>query len=262
MAARLLEAVPTAVLGVLVVGLAAALAVGGLVAVRRVVPVSALQGHNDVAGFIYAVLGVVYAVLVPFVLVVAWEEFRDAEADVAREAQTLVALRQDARQLGGPPGRQLAERAEGYARAVVEAEWPLLARGEESPAVDAALVALEDGARGLDLGDPRAAAVYGQLLDHLDDLAGQRQARVVDARAAVPGALWAVLLAGGALVVGYTYLYGVERLAAQALMTAALAAVVAMVLFVTLVVDHPFAGGMRVPPEELRDFLADGEHGR
>jgi hypothetical protein len=226
--------------------------------VRRVVPPAALQGHNDVAGFIYAVLGVLYAVLVPFVLVVVWEEFRDAEADAAGEAQALVALRQDARQLGGPAERELAARAEGYARAVVEAEWPLLAEGGESPAVDAALAALADAARGVDLGDPRGAAVYDRLLADLDALADARDARVLDARAAVPGVLWAVLLAGGALVVGYTYLYGVERLAAQALMTGALAAVVAMVLLVILVMDHPFAGGLRVRPDALEHFLARG----
>ena len=210
------------------------------------------------AGFIYAVLGVLYAVLVPFVLVVVWEEFRDAEAGAADEAQALVALRQDARQLGGPVERELVAQAEGYARAVVGAEWPLLAEGGESPAVDAALAALADTARGLDLGDPRTAAVYDRLLGDLDALADARDARVLAGRAAVPGVMWAVLLAGGGLVVGYTYLYGVERLAAQALMTGILAAVIAMVLVVILVMDHPFAGDVRVRPDELEHFLAHG----
>jgi hypothetical protein len=40
-----------------------ALAVGGLVLVQRLVPIERRQEHNDVAGFIYAVLGVAYAVL-------------------------------------------------------------------------------------------------------------------------------------------------------------------------------------------------------
>ena len=38
-------------------------AVGGLTLVQRLVPSETRQKHNDVAGFIYAALGVIYAVL-------------------------------------------------------------------------------------------------------------------------------------------------------------------------------------------------------
>jgi hypothetical protein len=95
MAIELLTAVPTTWLGVLIVGAGVAAAVGGLLVVRRFLPAMILRGHNDVAGFIYAVLGVIYAVLLPFVLVVVWEEFREAEHGAMQEAQTLAALRQD-----------------------------------------------------------------------------------------------------------------------------------------------------------------------
>lgn len=40
------------------------------------VPWQVRQQHNDVAGFIYAVLGVVYAVLLGFVTLVVWEDFQ------------------------------------------------------------------------------------------------------------------------------------------------------------------------------------------
>jgi hypothetical protein len=46
------------------------------------VPTEVRQKHNDVAGFIYAVLGVVYAVLLALVVIAVWEEF-DAAKDTA-----------------------------------------------------------------------------------------------------------------------------------------------------------------------------------
>ena len=39
---------------------------------RRVVGVEVLERHNEVAGFIYAVLGVVYAVLLGFAAITVW----------------------------------------------------------------------------------------------------------------------------------------------------------------------------------------------
>ena len=157
MATRLLNAVPTAWLCALLVGLAVAVAVGGLLAVRRVLPAMRLREHNEVAGFIYAVLGVIYAVLLPFVLVVVWEEFRDAEHAAMQEAETLAALRRDAQQFPAPAPVQVAAEADAYARAVVDDEWPRLAEGEaagESTVARDALAALGRTVRDI---EPRTA---------------------------------------------------------------------------------------------------------
>jgi hypothetical protein len=53
----------TAVYGVLVVGGVCLLSLVGFELVHRLVPAQSRQRHNDVAGFIYAALGVIYAVL-------------------------------------------------------------------------------------------------------------------------------------------------------------------------------------------------------
>ena len=52
--------------GILIVGAITAVAATGALFVRRWIPVEILERHNDVAGFIYAVIGVVYAVLLGF----------------------------------------------------------------------------------------------------------------------------------------------------------------------------------------------------
>ncbi len=61
------------VYGVLVVCGASVVAVVGLALVQRLVPATIRKEHNDVAGFIYAVLGVIYAVLLALVVIAVWE---------------------------------------------------------------------------------------------------------------------------------------------------------------------------------------------
>jgi hypothetical protein len=58
-----------ALYAVLVVSLAILLAVGGLALAQYLVPWQVRRQHNDVAGFIYAALGAMYAVLLAFVTI-------------------------------------------------------------------------------------------------------------------------------------------------------------------------------------------------
>ena len=79
------------VYGVLVVCGASFAAVVGLALVQRLVPATIRQAHNDVAGFIYAALGVIYAVLLALVVIAVWEEFGRARVTVESEANALAA---------------------------------------------------------------------------------------------------------------------------------------------------------------------------
>ncbi|MBV8404740.1 MAG: DUF4239 domain-containing protein, partial [Gammaproteobacteria bacterium] len=54
--------------------------------VRRRVRFERLRGNNEVAGFKFAVIGVLYAVLLAFVVIISWERFYDAEKAITAEA--------------------------------------------------------------------------------------------------------------------------------------------------------------------------------
>jgi hypothetical protein len=66
--------------------------IGGLIQVQRAVPLSRRQEHNEVAGFMYAVLGVAYAVhavLLGLMVVAVWQDYEVAEASAAKEANAV-----------------------------------------------------------------------------------------------------------------------------------------------------------------------------
>ena len=67
-------------------------------------------------------------------------------------------------------------------------------------------------------------------------------------RAAVPALMWVVLLATGITTIGFSFFFGTQNSSAQALMTAALSATIALVLFLIWALNHPFAGLVRVEP--------------
>ena len=106
--------------------------VAGLVLVQRMVPIELRKQHNDVAGFIYAVLGVAYAVLLAFVAIVVWEDYETAESTVESEANELVGIYFIANRFSDSERAQVHDLARSYARVVVEEEWPLMEQGKTS----------------------------------------------------------------------------------------------------------------------------------
>jgi uncharacterized membrane protein YgaE (UPF0421/DUF939 family) len=80
------------VYGVLVVCAVGLAALGGLALVQRLVPTEVRQGHNDVAGFIYAVVGVIYAVLLALMVIAVWEDYEKARDTVEQEANALAEI--------------------------------------------------------------------------------------------------------------------------------------------------------------------------
>jgi hypothetical protein len=68
-----LAGLPLWLSGLLVVGLPTVLAMFGPVLVRRYVPLEKLEKNNEVGGFQFATVGVLYAVLLAFAIIVVWE---------------------------------------------------------------------------------------------------------------------------------------------------------------------------------------------
>ncbi len=251
------------VYGVLVVCGACFAALVGLALVQRLVPVAIRKEYNDVAGFVYAVLGVIYAVLLALVVIATWEEFGRARVTVEAEANALAEIFWLAHQLPEPEGPHLQELARSYAEEVVNVGWPLMEQGktpsmERSQETSRAWVLIDDIRVTLQEGEPRTAAgqeIYAEGLDQMQRLADARRTRLVVAEESIPPVLWVVLIVAGIVVVGFAYLFGMENTWAHSLMVVALAGVIALVLFTIAALDHPFSGGARIGPEAFELVL-------
>jgi hypothetical protein len=240
----------TTVYGVLVVFVAALVAVGGLMLVERLVPASLRQEHNDVAGFIYAVVGIVYAVLLALVVIADWEEHEAAKDTAQSEANELAEIFWLAHRLPQPEGHQLQELARSYARVVVDEEWPLMEQeGRASPRAWDLLDEMRLAIQNLEVSTQADQVLYGQGLERIHDLADARRARVLEADEGIPAILWVVLVVGGVVTVGFTFLFGLENTRVHRLMVATLAGIIALVLFTIGVLEYPFSGGARIGPE-------------
>jgi hypothetical protein len=232
------------------------MALGGMLLVRRSTELETLEAHHEVAGFIVAIVGVVYAVLLALVVIAVWEDFGDARATAEREANQLAGLYRLTPALPARGTERLRDTIRGYAEAVVRDEWPAMQRGQESRRAQELYDDIWRQVTALEPQSPREVASYQEALARLDGLGDARRSRLLASRESLPMVMWSVLLAGAVTTVGFTYFFGVRRLAAQALMTVALAVTIALVLFLIYALDLPFTGDVSVRPEALEQALA------
>jgi Protein of unknown function (DUF4239) len=210
--------------------------------------------HNDVAGFIYAALGVIYAVLMVLVLIAGLEQYQAASETVEQEPHAVAEIFWLGHLLPEPEGTHIQELARSYAQEVVDKEWPLMAQGKaplmtSQEGIPTGWALIDDVRASLQEVESRTKAeeqLYAEGLDQVQILADARRMRLVAAEEGVPGVLWAVLIFGGIAAVGFTYLFGLENTWAHRLMVVTLAAVIGLVLFTIGAMEHPFSEGARI----------------
>jgi hypothetical protein len=231
-------------------------AVAGLLVVQRLVPSERREGHNDVAGFIYAVLGVAYAVLLAFVVIAVWQDYKTAQANVESEAHELAGAYFLASQLPEPQRTRIQDLVRTYVRVVVDEEWPMMERGQTSEHADSLVSQLRLQILQFDPHTKGEQVLYERGLTQLHDAVDARRERLLEVREGIPTLLWVVLVGGGVITVSFTYLFGLKSNVAHALMVAALTLVICGILFTIGEFDNPFSGVVEIGPDAFKEVLS------
>ena len=245
---------PTWLSGLLLVGLSTALAMIGPRMVRRYVPLEELSANNEVAGFKFAVVGVLYAVLLAFAVIVVWEKFNDADAIVSREAGAAANVYRLSHGLDDASGAALRKSLSAYLKATITDDWAAMEKGGESDAARKALDAVYETHIPA-VQKQSVGPIPAEILHQVDVVTMERRARIAAADGTVPSILWPVLFWGAAFTVGFTYFFGTQNMRAQTLMTGILAALIFSGLLVIIVIDQPFSGAVMVGPDALSEVL-------
>jgi hypothetical protein len=233
------------------------LAMAGPVIVRRYVEVSQLRTNNEVAGFKFGTVGVLYAVLLAFAVVVVWEKFNQAESEVAKEAGAAATVFRLTQGVDPERGAAIREATTDYLTSAIASDWPAMESGTQSPATTEALNEIYRAVLKFQSLGTDERLVLAEILRNVDRISEARRERRVMADGIVPAIIWVVLFGGAFLTIGFTFFFGSENLRAQSVMTGALSVLIFAGLLTVVVIDHPFAGTVKVGPEALAAVVKD-----
>lgn len=239
---------------------AAVLVIGGFVLlsvifaliVGRLVDTELRRDHNDLTGFIFAVVGVLYAVVLGFVAIGVWERFEAAEDRTYDEASSLAAVYRDAGSFSN--GALLRRDLRTYVEHAIYVGWPALAQGIAPPETPVVEKLSRDVHQTPVIGE-RQVAIFSHMLERTSEAALDRDARVTEDSNGLNPVMWFTVYAGGVITIAFTYLFGFRRTTMQAAMIGTLALLIGLVIFLTMSLDFPFQGPTHVGPDAFERAL-------
>jgi Na+/proline symporter len=230
----------------------------GPLIVRRFVLLEKLTANNEIAGFKFATVGVLYAVLLAFAIIVVWEKFSNAEDIVAREAGAAETIFRLSYGIDDKMGTELRDALSKYLAVTVAVDWPAMDRGTMGQQTRPARQALDNVysslLKAVDA-EHASAALISEIMRQLDIIAQARRARLIASEGTVPGVIWALLFGGAVLTIAFTFFFGTRSLSAQTVMTGILSILIFSELLAIVAIDRPFSGAVKVEPRSLMNII-------
>jgi hypothetical protein len=244
-----------ALMGLLWVGGSILFAVVGVYVGRKMVRPIVAEGHNDVMVPLFLTAGVIYAVLLAFMVIAMWESYDKAKDNTAEEASLLVPLYRQSMDMSGDKGGEMRVLLHDYAEGVVGGWETFRETAIGSPAarvtVDKMIYlfgTLTPATKAMEIVDTQFFETFSQLM--LD-----RNKRLVQAAESLSWVMWVAATGGGIVTVGMTFILYMDRPRPQYLMTSVLSALIGVLLFIMMILNRPFIGPLGIEPEPFEASL-------
>ena len=235
----------------------AALAVFGFRLALRIRPRAQDDAHNDVHAVYFSMVGLLYAILLAFVVVVAWEQFNAAEESTHTEVTRLSNLWRDAEPLPSTDKDRIQNALVVYVQNVINREYDAMADGESDDPTTEAYEAIWRGFYDtpIDEADGTAASFYDTAVGRLNELGEARRLRVLSSQSTIPLPLWVLLVGGGIFTIAWLFPFYMANTKIQTWALGTVGAFTGFVLFLIYALQHPFAGDIAIDPGVYQSLL-------
>jgi hypothetical protein len=230
----------------LIVALVAFLATTAMLLVRRRAPEGSYFEDGDRAAGVFGVLATGFAVLLGFVVFLAFESFDTSRSGAVTEAETIAQEFETAQLMPAAVRGRFSGELICYARSVVHQEWPEMQSGTLGAGHNPWGLAMF---RTLKTVEPHTAAeqaAYGKWLDQRTDREAARADRTHGAEGVIPTPLWIVLFLSAGIIFVFMLFFAdsAERAIVQGTMMGSVAVVISSTLLLLWFLDHPYNHGL------------------
>ncbi len=230
----------------LVVAGVTVVAVAGMLLVRRRAPDGSYFEDGDRAAGVFGVLATGFAVLLGFVVFLAFQSFDTSRSGAGAEAQVVAEQFETAQLMPAAVRGRFSGELICYARSVVHQEWPQMESGSLGDGFNPWGVTMF---HTLQTTKPRSALeqiALGKWLDQRTDRQDARNDRTHGAEGVIPTPLWIVLFLSAVIIFVFMLFFADsgERAIVQAMMMGSVAIVITSTLLLLWFLDNPYNSGL------------------
>lgn len=218
------------------------------------VPLKFRYAENQATVSVSALLGIIYAVLVGFIVLYEFNNFNKIEDAEKAEAKTMFNIYRYAYVLPEPSSSKIRNLVLDYANNAIYKEWPNLEKGREIN--NNGLLIIENIAneirsfKNLHKLDADTLQALNQLSINSNALFDAHQERISKIHSIVKPNVWFVLLLGSFLTLAVNFMLGMEfRL--HMVCVSFISLMISAVLYLIVTLDRPYQGDFAIEPSTL-----------
>jgi hypothetical protein len=195
-------------------------------------------------------------VVLAFSLVLAQSNLRNLETQVGTEVHNLAQLDRLLLRYGDPKNGVIRASLRDYANSIVRDEWPELRQGKSSEPTASLFSPISRSILAIEPAPGRQSLIYAEMLKKADELASDREARVVAAtKLKLPAIFWETIISLLAILLLLATLS--EATFGRAVALGGQGFGLALLVALVFIFDQPFRGQTSVSSEPIARVVAE-----
>ena len=242
--------------GTLMIAASAVAAIAGLVLMRRFGYFRTLSISHEASGQYLSCVGTLYAVLLGLIVVDAMGRFQTAVGLVGDEANAIAEIVYLSGRMPTPIKTEIQRCATDYVKLVVDQEWRTMAEGRPLPAARQQALELMNVVRDWEPATESEKTLYAEAVPAASQFWNARRLRIIACERGIPPLEWCAVILGAIVTVILTYFLVLDDVRIQIALTAMVAVLIALNIFLILMFGYPFSGDLHVSSEGFEVALA------
>jgi hypothetical protein len=209
------------------------------------------EPSNELIIHIAGTFGLVYAVLLGLLTVATFQNTKDVQDDISREASDLSTIYRITDGYPGPLRHELKSELRDYTHYVIEKDWPAHRQGKVFIGGEHRLEVIRARLMSYEPATKTQEQLQNELLRYLDAMMIAREQRLAAVTASIPPVLWYVVFIGAFLMIAFMWMLHME-LVSQIVLGGITSFFLGIMIFLIYAMDRPLQGAVSLPPDSFR----------
>ncbi|MEI7921832.1 MAG: DUF4239 domain-containing protein [Planctomycetota bacterium] len=234
----------------------------GRVVIRKL-PFAELVESGEAFGSYCNIIGVLYAIVLGYVLVNVYESYSTANEKVEAEASLVIDLLRDAEGLPMAQALIFRKATMEYVDSVIDEEWQFMIDNRDfHPTTFEKFATLYHLARLVKCDSDEQRLFLGEIISRLNELSSVRRERVQVSSSRVPDILWGMLIGVGIVTFVIAFFFPVENPKIRLFLLCCTASVMTFTTMLIYELDRPYSGSLGIKPDSMEKVRkVVNEHG-
>lgn len=227
---------------VVILVLSVVLSYAGLKTIHKFYKYEQLTEIHQLSSYIFNAYGLLYAVVIAFVIYINWSEYNEAQRQVYVETNQLSNIFHNAQGLDSAYKLDIMKATVNYTENIMTDDFASMKNLKRGLKTRESYDNLWNSVLKIDLNKLNNPKAYEICLLELNQVSEARRLRYLYMENTIPAVIWVIMGIGCFITLAFSYSFGIKRRYPYILFVISFTYVNVLMLYLILVLDYPFSG--------------------